>query len=347
MKILIIRLSSIGDVVHALPAVPALRDRYPGCRISWLVEDQAADLIRDYQGIDHVIVFHKGHGIAALRSRRFGQAFGMVRELWRALRQDRYDLILDFQGLLKSGLLAGLARGKRRLGFANAREGSHLFYSERAPAPAFHDHAIARHMALLRMLGISDVPGSFAFAFSPEIAARVETLYDQEAIDSSRRLVCVCPAARWATKQWASDRVARLCALLHERCGAQVLLAGGASDRESLEQIRIGAGPLARNLAGRLSLREFACLVSRSTLMLSVDSGPMHIACAVGTPVVALFGPTAPWRTGPFGFGHSVVRKALACSPCFQRRRCPEGHHRCMGDITVEEVFAICCNYLE
>lgn len=347
MQILIIRLSSIGDVVHALPAVGALRDRYPGCRISWLVEDQAADLLRGYQGIDRVIAVRKWRLLGDIRSLRFGQALSVAQELLHELRQDHYDLVIDFQGLLKSGVLACLARGKRRLGYANAREGSHLFYSERAPAPAFHDHAIARHMALLQVLGISDVPVSFAFYFGPDITARVDAICYQEAIDSGRPAVCFNPATTWPTKLWEQDKAARLCALLHEQCGAQVLLVGAAGDQARLEQIRSLAGPGARNLAGRLSLRELACQVSRSDLMISMDSGPMHIACAVGTPVVALFGPTAPWRTGPFGSGHSVVRTALACSPCFQRGHCPEEHHRCMRDITVEEVFAVCCNYIK
>jgi lipopolysaccharide heptosyltransferase II len=202
-------------------------------------------------------------------------------------------------------------------------------------------------MALLQALGIGDVPVSFAFGFGPDIAARVDAICSQEEIDSTRPFVCFSPATTWPTKLWAQDKAARLCGLLHEQCNAQVLLVGAADDYGRLDQVRSLAGPGARNLAGRLSLRELACLVSRADLMLSMDSGPMHIACAVGAPVVALFGPTAPWRTGPFGSGHSVVRRALACSPCFQRSQCPEGHHRCLRDITVEEVFAVCCNYIK
>ncbi|MCX5901313.1 MAG: lipopolysaccharide heptosyltransferase I, partial [Proteobacteria bacterium] len=144
MKILVIRLSAIGDVVHTLPAVQLLKKYLPGCRITWLVEEFAADLIAGYEGIDAVIVSKRTSWLQTLRTGNAAAACTEAAAFFRELRREEYDLVLDFQGLFKSGMLAGLARGKRKIGFAHAREGAPLFYTEKAPEPEFNDHAITR-----------------------------------------------------------------------------------------------------------------------------------------------------------------------------------------------------------
>ena len=144
------------------------------------------------------------------------------------------------------------------------------------------------------------------------------------------------------TKLWPLEQAAELCKKLQREYGCHVLLVGHASERERTKHIVALSGGSARSLAGRTGLGELACLIRKADLMISMDSGPMHIACALGTPGVAIFGPTSPERTGPFGENWRVVRKALACSPCFARGRCPEGHHRCMKNITAEEVLEAC-----
>ncbi len=244
-------------------------------------------------------------------------------------------------------MLVLVSRGSRKIGFGNAREGAAFFYTERAPAPAFHDHALQRHLALLELLGITKAPVLFSPLFNRKEEEQVDRLLENEQADRGKNLVCLHPCARWKTKLWGPEKTARLCDLLHKETGCQVLLVGSADEQAGLEHIARLAGGHAKNMAGKTSLRELAALLSRSALLVSTDSGPLHLACAAGTPVAGLFGPTAPWRTGPFGERHTVVRQELACSPCFKRQKCPEGHHRCMQDIMVEDVFKVCCNYLK
>jgi heptosyltransferase I len=345
-KVLVLRLSAIGDVVHTLPAVHLLKKHLPGCSITWVVEESAADLIAGYAGIDAVIVSRRTAWARALRKGDTGEALTEAIAFLRELRRDKYDLVLDFQGLFKSGVLAGLARGKRKIGFASAREGAAFFYTHYAPAPDFNDHAIVRHMGLLRYLGINDA----AVAFSPLWGASDEEsihrlLGGHQAQDSSP-LIMVHPSAAWPTKCWDAGKMAMVCDSLRRMYGASIVFAGAAAEQKQVSSIIAGMAEPARSLAGCTTLRELACLIARSSLMVAMDSGPMHLASAVGTPVVALFGPTAPWRTGPFGSRHSVIRKELACSPCYKKKKCPQGHHRCMADITVEEVLQACSLYL-
>ena len=346
MRILIIRLSAIGDVVHTLPAVHLLKKQFPACRITWAVEEVAADLVACYEGIEDVIVSKRTAWMAALRRGNALAACTEAAAFLRGLRRDEFDLVLDFQGLFKSGLLAGLARGKRTIGFAHAREGAPFFYTEKAPAPNFNEHAIVRHMGLLRYMGIQDDAMVFAQLWGQQQEQSVQKLLGGHAPDSAGPLIVVHPCAAWPTKCWDAGRVAAVCDSLRKTFSARIVFVGAAAEQAHVSGIIARMAEPTVSLAGRTTLRELACVLARSSLMVAMDSGPMHLACAVGTPVVALFGPTAPWRTGPFGSRHSVIRKELDCSPCYRKKTCPLGHHRCMADITVEDVLEVCSNYL-
>jgi heptosyltransferase I len=346
MKILVIRLSAIGDVAHTLPAAHLLKKGLPGCSITWVVEEAAADLIAGYEGIDSIIVSKRTAWLRALRAGRAVAACAEAAAFVRELRRDEYDLVLDFQGLFKSGILAVLARGKRKIGFASAREGGAFFYTEHAPAPDFNDHAIVRHMGLLRHLGITDDAVVFSQLWGKHEEESVQKLLSGHAPDSAAPLIIVHPCAAWPTKYWDAGNMAMVCDSLRKKYDARIVFVGTAAERIHVSGIISRMTGAAISLAGRTTLRELACLLARSSFMVAMDSGPMHLACAVGAPVVALFGPTAPWRTGPFGHRHSVIRKELACSPCYKKKKCPQGHHRCMADITVEDVLHVCSEYL-
>lgn len=346
MKILVIRLSAIGDVVHTLPAVHLLKKHLPGCSITWVVEEPAAGLIEACTEIDSVIVSRRAAWLRALRSGDAGGARTGAAAFLRELRREEYDYVLDFQGLFKSGILAGLARGKRKIGFARAREGAAFFYTEKAPAPGFNDHAIVRHMGLLRYLGIDDAAVVFSPFWGEAEEKSLHCLLAGLDVQSAGPLIIVHPSAAWPTKCWDAGKMARVCDSLQKTYDARMVFVGAASENMPASSIISRMTEPAVNLAGRTTLQELACLLARSALMVAMDSGPMHIACAVGTPVVALFGPTAPWRTGPFGSRHSVIRKELACSPCYSKKKCPQGHHRCMADITVDDVLRVCSQYV-
>ena len=346
MRILIIRLSAIGDVVHTLPAVHLLKKHLPGCHITWVVEQAAAELLRGYAGIDELLVSHRKEWLRLLRSGAVAAVFAQAGAFLRRLRNAEYDLVLDFQGLFKSAVLAGLARGKRKIGFANARELAPLFYTERATAPDFDDHAIRRHMGLVRHLGIADGQTVFSSFWGKAEEANAAGLLSNFDVASKSPLICVHPCAAWPTKCWDGEKMARLCGTLQEDFGAQIVFTGAAAEQGYIAGILSRMPTPALNLAGRTNLRELACLFAGAALVISMDAGPLHLACAVGTPVVALFGPTAPWRTGPFGPRTCVVRKELACSPCYKKKACPLGHHSCMQDMSVEDVYGVCAAFL-
>jgi lipopolysaccharide heptosyltransferase I len=354
MKVLIIKLSSIGDVVHTLPALVALRKGFEksgvAARIDWLVEEAASEVLTGHPLLDDVIVVKRRGWLTNLMAN-----LGLALRLRRA----RYDTVIDFQGLLKSGVWAFLSGGTRRLGFSNARELSGVFLNEKVTPSDPEGHAVDRYIELAGAAGgMVDRAASRLNNPIVESASR-QASRDQtrdagmNCPDSARRgaarkldaagvlakpgFFAMVPRARWPTKLWDDERFIGLAREVEAGWGLGAVLVGGAGDRDSLEDMRAAIGGRAVNLAGRLDLKEIAWVFSLSRFAVTVDSGPMHIAAAAGARVVALFGPTAPWRTGPYGGGHAVVRLGLACSPCF-RRDCPDP--RCMKDITRADVLA-------
>lgn len=362
MNILIVKLSAIGDVIHTLPSLSALRRCYPDADITWVVEAAAADLLTGNPALNRVIVSGRKRWIRELRQGRIAGPIGEMRSFVGELRRRPYDLVIDFHGLLKSAAIVLLSGGKRKLGYDSLQEGSGLFYNEKIPE-RMEKHAVDRYLDLVRHLAQSreggdaacaDGPPEFTIAIGAEERSRVAALLDEhgeilqiahqrqgKTVSGARGesqagapFVAVNPVAFWETKLWQDEKFAALCDRIREELGIGIVLTGGEAG--PLERIRGGMRTKAVNLGGQTTLRELACLYRQAALVITTDSGPMHLAAAVGTPVLALFGPTDPVRTGPYGGGHRVVRRGLPCMPCFQRR-CETGN--CMGEIDVEEVF--------
>ncbi len=354
IKVLIIKLSSIGDVVQTLPALRALRaalERRAGAdgvrpEIDWLVERPSASVLRGNPLIDNLIVVERRGWTRESRT-------NLRTARWLAGRH--YDLVMDFQGLFKSALWAIAARGRRVIGFANSRELSHLALSEKAPAYDPERHAVLRYLDLVRAAMKEGEEGTtetaaveaqdveYPLFVSPESMEKARgALFEAglgmggEDVGVESPFFVMVVRSRWKKKLWDDERFTELGRILTTRHGLSVVIVGSAADRGVVERIKRGIGPAAHNLAGRVDLTGLAALMRLARFCVTLDSGPMHIAVAAGTPVVALFGPTAPWRTGPFGEGHIVVRKDLSCSPCF-RKKCADP--LCMSGITVEEVL--------
>lgn len=327
MRILVVKLSSIGDVVHTLPALASLhrgfRERGVKARIDWLVEEAASSVLKGHPLIDELIVVKRG----------WGKNLGANLRSAKALRAKGYDLVLDFQGLLKSGVWVWLSKGKRRVGFSNGRELSHVFYNEKLAPYDVDTHAVDRYLFLAESVGGSK--GQAVFTLECARAAEEVKKKLRRAGVASPFFVMVT-RGRWATKLWRDESFIELGRKLIEEKGLKAVLAGGPSDREDLDRMAASIGKGAVNMAGQTDLKELFALFRLGRFAVTVDSGPMHIAAASGAKVVAMFGPTAPWRTGPYGPGHAIVRKGLACSPCF-KRKCSSP--RCMEEITVNEVF--------
>jgi 3-deoxy-D-manno-octulosonic-acid transferase/heptosyltransferase-1 len=342
LNILIVKLSAIGDVIHTLPALNALRDHYPDAHITWLVEAAAADLVTGHRALDRVIVSHRKHWIRQLKGSSRRQALSDIRRFWRDLRDTRYDIIIDFQALLKSGLLVWLANGDRKIGFDKGmqhQEHSYRLLNERIPPVDMEVHALTRGMLLLNAIGVEAKRIVYDIPVTGQERDRVTSLLSNHGINGARPLVAINPVALWETKLWVNDRFATLADRLVHDCGVDIVFTGGPGDRSVIQAIRRMMSAPAADFSGRTTLPMLAALYQRSVLLVTTDTGPMHLAAAVDTPVVALFGPTAPWRTGPYGDGHRVVRTAPSCSPCF-KRQCDVHQCRCMRDITVQQVLA-------
>lgn len=334
-SILIVKLSAIGDVVHTLPLLEVLHKGMPEAAIDWLIEEEAAPIIEGHEAIRRILISRR----KSWQSRFFLQAGRVAREIQgflRELRSVKYDVVIDVQGLLKSGLLTGLSRGHRKMGFSWAREGSTLFLSEPPyPVDERRQHAITRYLRAAEILGCPAVSWEGRIPVRKVDGKRVEDLLSRNQL-THKKLLAVNPMARWETKLWETKRFALLADRMSRELGLTVLFTGGPGDRLLIEGIRGRMDQEAFNLAGQISLKELAYLYTRCEALISTDTGPMHIAAAMGCPVVALFGPTAPLRTGPYGPGHLVVRQELECSPCL-RKKCD--HKSCMNEISVDSVL--------
>jgi 3-deoxy-D-manno-octulosonic-acid transferase/heptosyltransferase-1 len=340
MNILIVKTSAIGDVTHTLPALHCLRRHYPRARITWLVEEAAAELLAGHRGLDRVLVSRRKRWSAALGcgAGAARQAAAEALAFVGALRDTRYDLLLDFQGLLKSGVLVALARAERKVGFGRGMahaEGSWLFLNERIPAVDMDIHALDRELHLLRAIGVATPEVVFDLPISESHRQKVAKLLERGGLDHRRPLVAINPQATWPTKLWFEDRFAELADRLQER-GCAVVFTGSPADRPVIARISGGMKRAPLNLAGETSLLELAALYQASRVVVSTDTGPMHIAAAAGARVVAIFGATAPWRTGPWGDQHLVLRTELDCGPCL-KKSC-ERDLACMRGISVEMV---------
>jgi 3-deoxy-D-manno-octulosonic-acid transferase/heptosyltransferase-1 len=337
MEILIIKLSAIGDVIHTLPALDALHQRFPESNISWLVEEKASGILKDHPYLKKIIVSQRKKWINNFKHPSLW--YSSVKEMKHfieELRSQRYNVIIDFQGLLKSGILVWLARGERKIGYDSTREMSGLFLNERVPPLSSRHHAVAKNVNLARYVGAEAMGVRSPIFISEEDKEQVQRLLAAHDISSSKPLVVLHTQAGWRTKEWEPMKVAELSGKLIARYDAQLIFTGSRDDHTTVETIISMVGHPAVNASGKTSLTQLAYLLSLSDLMITVDSGPMHLASAMGTPLVALFGPTASWRTGPYGSSAQVIASPLSCSPCF-KRACES--KTCMKGITVDEVL--------
>ena len=335
MNILIVKLSAIGDVVHTLPSLAALKGHFPDAHITWVIEEAAADLIKNHPYLDRVIVSHRKQWITNLKNiKKIGPTLKEIRQFIAALRERRYDMVIDFHGLFKSAMIVGISGAKRKIGYNSLQELSGLFLNEKIYEDT-EKHAVDRYLNLPRYLGADVESPEFLIPLREENRRRVDTLLKAHKIDEGKPFVAVNPVAFWKTKLWEEKKFAELCDRIAGELKTNVVFTGGKND-DVVERIQYMMNFYSANLTGKTSLRDLAYLYELASVVVTTDSGPMHIAAAVGTPTVALFGPTDPLRTGPYGEGHRVIQKDLDCSPCF-KKNCDTMH--CMKEITVDDVF--------
>ncbi|MBI5854670.1 MAG: lipopolysaccharide heptosyltransferase II [Nitrospirae bacterium] len=324
--LLFIKPSSLGDIVHALPTLDALRSRFPQARITWLVKQEWAGFVQRVEGVDEICAVAPG-----LRG-----WFGKVPRL----RAEAVDLAVDLQGLFRSGVMARLSGAPVRLGFADAREGSPLFYSHRVAVPSPDMHAVDRYLLVAEALG-APRPSTPRFRLSiPRTDDEaVNLLLTRRGITSDRPWIAMNVSARWPTKCWPIQSFAKLIDQLNEAGIGPVVLFGAPSEREAADAVSRLMAQQPISLVGQTGIGLLPALLRKAAVLVTNDSGPMHVAAAVGTPVVAIFGPTSPARTGPYGASHQVLRAGIPCSPCFSRRCTNVSQLECLTAIAPSDVF--------
>jgi len=338
VNILIVKTSAIGDVTHTLPALNAIRKKYPNAHISWLVEEAAQDIVRGHHALTEVLVSRRKKWINDIKSKNFFTAINEIFSFIRCIRNKQYDLVIDFQNLLKSSMFIALTRAQKKAGYGVGMahsEYSYIVLDHRVPAVNMDYHAVYRELILLEKLGIPVKTIEFDLpVFDTDRREIVNRLYSEGALNQ-KPLIAINPMAKWRTKLWDLSKFS----LIADQCsdwGFQVVFTGSQQDMDGISEIQKKMKTRAINLCGKTSLKSLAALYEKCQLLITTDTGPMHIAASLGKSVVAIFGPTAPWRTGPFGNQHAVVRVDLPCSPCF-KRYCDK--HDCMKQISVDLVL--------
>ncbi|MCA1808250.1 MAG: glycosyltransferase family 9 protein [Lentisphaerae bacterium] len=308
-QVLIVKMSSLGDLFHALPAVHILKTSL-AAEIDWVVQQEYVELVHCFQDVRRVLGFPR---------RRPAR----LPEFFQRLRATHYDLIIDLQGLLKSAMVAKAASGDRRIGPSFQREGARWFYGELAGSRNINRHAVEQVCDIITHLGLSPAPAQFPVSFPPVDPG------------GAPPRVALSPFSRWPTKNWPMQNFVELGRTLQKRANATLFILGGQPDARACARLAAEIGGATVNLAGRLTLPELGGWLSAMQLLITNDSGPMHMAAAAGTPVLAFFGPTDPHRTGPYGPGHIVLQSKLLCRPC-RTRRCRFGDVSCLSAITPE-----------
>ncbi len=335
-RILLIKPSSLGDVIHALPVLDALRQGLPEARIDWLISTSLAPLLAGHPHINELVPFDR---------RRYGKMWRSPRalagfvEFLRRLREARYDLVIDLQGLFRTGFFAWVTGAPVRVGLDPAREGASWFYTHQALSPGSDAHAVDRYCAVLDLLDLTREPSHCGLYLTEEDRSDAAAMLGQSGEDE-RRLVVVVPGARWETKIWPGQRFVEVIDELQQSGAARCMLLGGPDEQQLCRTIADSCTSSPLDLSGRTSLRQMSALLELADVVLCHDSGPMHVAVALGRPVVCIMGPTNPLRTGPYRRPESVVRLDLDCAPCYLKRlsQCPHGH-RCMEELDAARVL--------
>jgi len=329
-RICIIKPSALGDIVQALPVLGPLRKRFPDATVSWVINKGLAGLIEGHEVIDEVIPFDRRGGLRSWWN------------LLRTLRASRFDLVLDLQGLFRTAVMTRATGAPVRIGLQTAREGSARSCTAILDGTGKDVPARQRYWRIAGELGVT-APSFAAIPITPAdrafAAAKLRSL--------PRPLLAVCPGARWETKRWPAEKFAALAAKAYREVGAAAVILGAADERplcvDVEERLResMPAGAV-RNLAGGTTLRQLAAVLEACSWAATNDSGPMHLADAVGTPVLGVFTCTSPWLSGPSFDRHELLSTRSGCAAGYHKT-CPLAgakRHACHAELDVDRVWA-------
>lgn len=326
-KILIIKPSALGDIVHTLPFLSVVKRRYPDTEIHWVVAKGLHKFLEGHPLIHKLWVMDKD---GWKEMGKIGSTLSEINAFRKGLKNEHFDISIDLSGLLRSGLITWAAGAKHRLGFSDSDEGSPFFYTHKITG-GDQIHAIDRYLLLARFIDCDISEISYPFPPLPDLSQLLYTLPEHFCI--------MAPSAGKEANRWPAKRFGQLAARLPV---PSVVIASSADNHIAEETVAASNGK-AINLAGKTGLKELVSLTAKADFFVCNDTGPMHIAAALGIPVFTLFGPADPIRTGPYGKNSTIIREVLDCSPCYAQKPCTKFNWRCMNDLTVEKVYEIIC----
>ena len=335
-NILIVLHGAIGDVVRALPLAVRIKKAWPETRITWSVEPIASDILIGHPAIDELLIFNRSGG------------FKEFRAFQKLVRSKKFDLVLDLQRHLKSGLVSKSSGAPVRLGFhpANSKELNFLFSNRRIDKFPSYFSKIHHYQKFGDLLGLPpSEPLEFGLSFTKETidnvdsALRAACLVSEAPLPGPEKRVAILLGSSWKSRRWTSDAWAVVCEKIVSEFHALPIFCGSAQDEPQAEEIarRLKLSEYA-SVVGRTNLRELGYLLSQVKSAVSMDSGPMHLASAVGTKVVSLWGPTDPRKSAPYGSENLAIQSAIGCNPCW-RRECPGLQTLCLSAIPPEVVM--------
>ena len=343
MKILILKPSSLGDVIQALPVLRLLKLHWPDAEIFWWIDSGLAPLLEGDPDLAGVVRFERKRWS---KPRYWPEMFRSV----RGMREKEFDLVIDLQCLARSAIFAWLAAGKKIVGLDEVREGARGFYDLIVPRKSFHTHAVDWYLSVLPLLGVPVHHDFNWFHARPAAAAEVLRKWPDDSESKvqgprskvpSARWIALQPGARWLNKRWPVENFAKLVQVIAPRHPeVRFAILGDQGDHLLGEIVAAAAPEQCLNLCGETSLPEMVEWIRRCELMVTNDTGPMHAAAALGKPMVALFGPTEPRRTGPYGQLQNVLRLDLPCSPCMKSTCHFEKPEECLRGLSPAQVVS-------
>lgn len=333
-SILLIQLGDIGDVVLSTPCIQALRENYPQAKIVVAVWEKAAELLEDCPWLDHVIAVTK-------QSRSIWAEIFFQRDFFRQLGEFHFDLAIDLRTGTRGAIMAFLSGAGQRISFY-ASDGklwrnrlfTGLLHKEYSP----EQHVIDYLLSLLEAFGVTAEQRSPSLAVSENKLARIETLFMEQGVEPGPMLIALQPFSLWQYKELEKEKYIALVHWLIGEQGATILVTGAASEQERAEEIVRKCGKGCYNLSGRTTIAMYVALLKKCHLFIGVDSAGLHIAAAVGTPTVGIFGPSSPVSWAPRGETHLVVQKEFDCVPCRQKGCEGTEKSRCLDELTVNEI---------
>jgi lipopolysaccharide heptosyltransferase I len=337
-RILIIKPSALGDIVFALPALSALKRSFPGAIISWLVRPEFAPLITGHPYISDIILFDRKQ-----LSKWWCEpkSFNALRSLIRQLKGGEFDLVFDFQGLFRTGYFSWVTGCKRRFGMAGARELAHLFYTDKISQDASSIHLVDYYLKMVAAAGAKQMEAEFKLPEDAGAAEKIDKILKSRGVNA--KYAVIVPGAAQANKRWPIERFAELAEKIGSRFGMQIVATGSQGEREYIEAIQTGGKTRVVNLAGKTTVRELISLMKRALLVVSNDTGPGHIAAAIGVPMVMIFGPTNPARVCPYKRPQCVV--AIEPTTRGMKADSYDPKHN-ISHITVEQVLETACGQI-